>query len=321
MNIRDKNELHVVVVVDGRPGHEKQSLGIVQALAKRMTVSITSVDVSKRGFLSQLQSYIKLLVGWKMSDTAGLPVKADLVIGTGTRTHTTVLLLKKFFRIPAVTCMTPGVHLRNYFDICFVPEHDGVALRQNYFSTYGAPNTNTDKGMHSAKKGLILVGGEDDKSHVWESGKIIENISQVVAKEKDIDWVISSSPRTPRSTVCDIKDKIEQFSNCTFFDFKDTPKGWVEDQYDMCQTVWVTTDSISMLYEALSSGCFVNVFPMTWKTDTSKFKTNEDLLITKRLVIPFSSWEKGVTESIKPAQLNEAQRCADYILETCWTKN
>ena len=321
MNIRDKDEVHVVVVLDGRPGHEKQSLGIVQGLGQRMTVSTTIVDVSKRGFFSQLQSYIKLFFGLQMGDTTGLPTRADLVIGAGTRTHTTVLLLKKYFQIPAVTCMTPGVHLRDLFDICFVPEHDGVALRDNYFLTYGAPNTNSNKGMHSSEKGLILVGGEDDKSHVWESDEIIEKIFKVVVKEQDIDWVISSSPRTPKSTVCDIKEKIGQFSSCTFFDFKDTPKGWVEDQYDRCQTVWVTTDSISMLYEALSSGCIVNVFPMRWKKDTSKFKTNEDLLIAKKLVIPFSNWENGVTESIKPAQLNEAQRCADYILETCWTKN
>ncbi|BHH83243.1 mitochondrial fission ELM1 family protein [Desulforhopalus sp. 52FAK] len=321
MNIRDKDDVHVIVVLDGRPGHEKQSLGIVQALEQRVVVNTTTVDVSKRGFFSQLLSYIKLLSGWKTLDTTGLPNQPDLVIGTGTRTHTTVLLLKRYFQIPAVTCMTPGVHLRNLFDICFVPQHDGVERRYNYFSTYGAPNTNTDKGIHSSHKGLILVGGEDDKSHVWESDKIIENILQVVDKEKDIDWVISSSPRTPKATVRHIKEKILQFSNCVFFDFKDTPKGWVEEQYDMCKSVWVTTDSISMLYEALSSGCSVHVFPMSWKKDTSKFKANENLLIAKRLVIPFSDWEKGITELADSGQLNEALRCADYILETCWTKN
>jgi len=321
MNICDKDELDVVVVVDGRPGHEKQSLGIVQGLENRVTVNRTIIDVSTRGFLPQVDSYLKLLLNNKNPGIAGMPDKADLVICTGTRTHTTALLLKKYFHVPAAACMTPGVHLRNQFDICFVPEHDGGKIRANFFPTCGAPNSNTNKGKHQAQNGLILVGGVDEKSHVWESGKIVENIVEIIEKDSEINWVISSSPRTPEATVNHIVEKIKESKNATFYDFKDTPKGWVEEQYDLCQTVWVTTDSISMLYEALSSGCTVNVMPMSWKKDSSKFKKNEDLLVRKRLVTPFFAWKRGTGKPTELAQLNEAQRCADYILQTCWPRN
>jgi len=127
-----KSTKNVMVVVDGRPGHEKQSFGIVQALENRTAVKTTVIDISKRGFWAQLISYIQLLFSPGSADLA-LPEHVDLVIGTGTRTHSTVLNIKKQFQIPAITCMTPGLHLRNFFDICFVPEHDGVRKRNNYF--------------------------------------------------------------------------------------------------------------------------------------------------------------------------------------------
>ena len=320
MNTCKKNELNVIVVLDGRPGHEKQTLGLVSALSIRISVNSTVIDVSGRGILSQIKSYIELVFALPVT-TVSMPNSADLVMGTGTRTHATILNIKRHFHIPGITCMTPGKHLRNIFDICFVPAHDGATNRSNYYSTYGALNSNTDKGKHSTDKGLILIGGVDEKSHVWNSGDIVGNIVKVVGKEKNIHWTITSSPRTPISTVTLLVEELQIFDNYSFFDFKETAKGWVEKQYERCKTVWVTADSISMLYEALSSGCSVNIFQMPWKKSSSKFKKNEDILIKEGLVQTFSQWDQGAVISPKVAQLNEAQRCADYILQTCWPEN
>lgn len=314
------NTKSVVVVVDGRPGHEKQSFGIVQALENKIAVKTTVIDIAKRGFWPQFKSYTKLLFSSEVTDLS-LPESADLVIGTGTRTHSTVLNIKRYFQIPAITCMTPGRHLRNFFDICFVPEHDGVRKRNNYFFTCGAPNNCVNKKQHEKSRGLILLGGVDENSHTWDSQAIEIKIAQIISRQTNIHWVISSSPRTPQATVDGIRKITNNADNVTFFDYKETHKGWIEEQYNQCATVWVTSDSISMLYEALSSGCNVNIIEMPWKKSSSKFKRNEDLLIEKSLVIPFSSWERGVKDLPVLSQLNEAQRCADYILQTCWPKN
>ncbi|MFT5699280.1 MAG: mitochondrial fission protein ELM1 [Desulforhopalus sp.] len=320
MNNSEKSVVTVVVVVDGRPGHEKQSLGIVQALATIVQVNTFVVDISKRKLSAQFKSYLDFLLSFSPTNIS-FPEKADLVIGTGTRTHSTVLNIKKHFKIPAVTCMTPGRHIRKFFDICFVPEHDGCERRNNYFFTCGAPNICVNKGQHQKDKGLILLGGIDEKSHVWDSSDIEGKISQIISQEKHVDWIISSSPRTPQITVAAVRILADSFTNADFFHYKDTRKGWVEEQYDLCSTVWVTTDSISMLYEALSSGCRVNVLQMKWKRSSSKFKKNEDLLLDKKLVTPFSSWKSGSEGKPATHKLNEAQRCADYILEKCWPQN
>jgi mitochondrial fission protein ELM1 len=320
MNSRKKETVDVLVVVDGRPGHEKQSFGIIKALENRVKVNTFVVDISTRTLFQQLKSYGAFFFALSPDDIS-LPVHADLVIGTGTRTHSTVLNLKKYFKIPAVTCMTPSLHFRKHFDVCFVPEHDGCRARANYFFTYGAPNSSTDKGKHRSKKGLIVLGGVDVKSHDWNHKDITDKIAKIIFTEKDIQWMISTSPRTPAPTAAILAEIARTADNAVFFDYKDTAKGWIEEQYDSCATVWVTTDSISMLYEALSSGCRVYVLTMPWKDGGSKFKKNEDLLIKNSLVTPYSSWEKGkVDQSIK-IKLNEAQRCADHILQTCWQEN
>ncbi|WP_169309070.1 ELM1/GtrOC1 family putative glycosyltransferase [Desulforhopalus sp. IMCC35007] len=321
MNNRKKEVLDVLVVVDGRPGHEKQSFGIIKALGNRVKVNTFVVDISKKKFFQQLKSYGTFFFSLPPGEIT-LPDHADLVIGTGTRTHSTVLNLKKYFKIPAVTCMTPSLHFRKYFDVCFVPEHDNCTARANYFFTYGAPNTSTDKRKHSEEKGLIVLGGVDAKSHDWNHKDITDKITKIIFTEKNIQWIVSSSPRTPAPTAAVLAEIARTADNAEFFDYKDTAKGWIEEQYDSCARVWVTTDSISMLYEALSSGCRVYVLTMPWKDGGNKFKKNEELLIKKGLVTPYSSWEKGkVDQSINTIKLNEAQRCADHILQTCWQEN
>ncbi len=88
------NEVHVAVVIDGRPGHEKQTFGIVNALSKKKSVTTSVIDISKRTIISQWWSYVELFLRLPYKSVKK-PNQADLVIGTGTRTHTTILNLKR----------------------------------------------------------------------------------------------------------------------------------------------------------------------------------------------------------------------------------
>jgi hypothetical protein len=73
-----------------------------------------------------------------------------------------------------------------------------------------------------------------------------------------------------------------------------------------------------MIYEAITAGCSVGILPMQWVSKNSKFKKNEDVLLAKSLVIPFSSWENGIVTWDESIKLNEAERCADRILQQWW---
>jgi mitochondrial fission protein ELM1 len=199
--------------------------------------------------------------------------------------------------------------------LCFVPEHDGRTEGGNIMLTVGAPTRSQNKRSHRKECGLILLGGVDPKSHHWQSRQVIKMVEKIVATDRQKSWTISSSPRTPQDTVVMLKQLSKQYDNSQFFDYKDTSAGWIEEQYDKNEVVWITADSISMIYEAITAGCRVGIFPMQWRNKKSKFKRNEDVLMAKRLVVPFNSNEEGYRTWGENRELNEAGRCAERILQ------
>lgn len=311
--------LRVVALLDGKPGHEKQTMGIIKALEKKTTVDLVEIKQPKLTLLQTLRRTCRLLFT-KSGEGNDQVENRDLLIGTGTATHLSLLLYKRQYSIPAVICMSPASYLKPYFDICFVPEHDGIDQSDNVFFTIGAPNCSEDKKIHKENAGLILLGGIDRKSHHWDSKKISAMIKEILIREDTTQWTISSSPRTPQQTVSDMVKLVTQYENCRFYDYRDTEQGWIEQQYDQNSLVWVTSDSISMMFEALSAGCNVGLLPIQWKKKQSKFKKNEEVLLKEKLVISYDQWDNIGISWAASSGLNEAQRCANRILEKWWLK-
>ncbi len=320
MDSEKAKELRVIALFDGRPGHEKQTMGIVQALQAKVPVQVIRINVKKFSLIEEVVQTCRVflpLAGLSHEHIEG----GDVLIGTGSRTHLPMLLYKKKYAIPAVTCMTPASHLRNRFDLCFVPEHDGVVETRNINLTIGAPNCSQNKRKHQKECGLILLGGVDIKSHHWESRQMAEMVEEIVKREAQIHWSVSSSPRTPQDTIVMIKKLVDVYDNINFFDYQNTLPGWIEEQYDKSDVVWVSADSISMVYEAITAGCNVGIFPVRWIRENSKFQRNEKILFEKKLVMSFKAWERGDIAQNEKIELSEAQRCADLILKKWWFKN
>jgi mitochondrial fission protein ELM1 len=103
-----------------------------------------------------------------------------------------------------------------------------------------------------------------------------------------------------------------------FRPFTSTPRGWLEKMYDSCGTVWVTADSISMIYEALSAGCRVGVIPVRWKKKENKFQRSLDFLVSEKRIVFFPD---SPEESVIAEHLDEAGRCAGEIIRRWQKKN
>ncbi len=312
--------MRITALLDGRPGHEKQTMGIIQALQKRVDVQVNLLPIKEVSLFKFLAQARNLFGSGKAEDDCAV-WNSDLLLGTGSRTHLLLLLYKNIFSIPAVTCMTPALYLRYGFDLCFVPEHDGKKEKGNIVVTAGSPNCSHNKKIHQHDRGLILLGGEDSKSHRWNGLEVVNMVEEVVLADSKKLWILSSSPRTPQSTIDLVRHLVDRYGTLQFFDYRDTPSGWVEEQYDRSDVVWVTSDSISMIYEALTAGCKVGIFPMQWVRRNSKFKRNEDALLERGLVKSFASWEQGNMSWGDNIELNEAQNCAKRILKKWWPEN
>jgi len=308
------NCLNILAILDGRPGHEKQTQGIIQALQAITQIKVTyfKINYGLRNYLSNLGNYEK-----KLKPLPNQRNNYDIIIGSGRHTHLSILTKGRKFGAKTITCMSPSPLLINFFDLCLVPDHDKVKNKANIIKTTGPPNLSSNLGKHNKNEGLILLGGICSK-HRWYSSEITAMVKSIINCEKTTNWTISSSPRTPEDIIAQTIDYTKNTTNCQFYSYQDTPDGWLEQQYNKCQTVWVTSDSISMVYEAITAGCQVGILPVTRKNKNDKFNLSEQNLIYAKLATRYQDWLRGKYFVNNDTNLNEAERCARIILTKWW---
>lgn len=302
----------IALFFDGRPGHEKQTLGLVEQLKKKIAFETVSFRVKKATLFESGKS---LLAYYTFGSKAQHDLRdCSIAIGTGTHTHLPMLLAKKHSPLYVVTCMTPARYLVNDFDLIFAPHHDGMAKYSNVFETIGPPNTNCNNAAHEKGRTLILLGGVDTKSHVWNEVSLLYSLNQIISAQNQTSYILSSSPRTPEATETAVRELAEEHPHVSFYPFSETASGWIEAEYVRAEEVWVTGDSISMVYEALSSGCKVGIIPVQWKAKSYKFMQSEKYLYKNGYVLSLEDYLAGIRWSDHNKPLNEAERCANELL-------
>ncbi len=308
--------LSIVVFLEGSPGHEKQSRAVVAEICcLRSGVHVQEIQLPRQGQMQRLLQRAVLPVCSECClKDINIIRSPDLIIGTGAATHTALLAAKQRYQVPVVTCMAPQKYLRSRFDLCLVPRHDRLPASENIFITDGPPTLSAATGPKDPEKGLILLGGSGFFSGLsWNTRDILHFVSSVAQKDSHRQWIVSSSPRTPQDTCERVARFAGETNMVTFCHYTDTPAGWVEERYRESAVVWVTVDSISMMYEALSAGCRVGVYPLRSRTHGSKYQIVLENLIEKHWVVDFPGWMQG-HEIPAPVQLNEARRCAEEIV-------
>ena len=203
--------------------------------------------------------------------------------------------------------MKPSLPL-GCFDLCIAPHHDfpGASAAGNLILTRGALNRVTQH--HGEKSGkLILVGGPS-KTHGWDGAALL---SQLTAATDRGGWEMTDSRRTPAGFLDEAK---AQLSGVTVFPHRDTPPDWVPQRLGAAKEVWVTEDSVSMIYEALSSGARVGLLPMPSCVGRSRVMTGIDGLVADGYLNRYEAWETSHCLAAAPEVLREADRCAEIVL-------
>ena len=100
--------------------------------------------------------------------------------------------------------------------------------------------------------------------------------------------------------------------NAKVWSASETPPGWVEQQLREAGQVWVSEDSISMIFESLTAGGQVGVF-QTPRLQEDRITQAIDQLQVQRWLTSFASWQKsGVLQ--RAPRFCEADRAADWLL-------
>jgi mitochondrial fission protein ELM1 len=287
-------------ISDGKPGHDNQSLGLAEALLRRVPGSEHCIPLAgSGGFFARLRAAGAAAVG--------LPVP-DLILAAGHATHPALLWLARKHRAKSVVLMKPSLPL-SCFDLCIAPEHDFPAgcTRPNLILTRGALNRVFPAAGEKSGK-LILIGGPS-KTHGWDG----EAMLAMLAKATDRGgWELTDSRRTPAGFLDQIREKIP---GIVTHSHRETPPGWVPEKLRAAKEVWVTEDSVSMIYEALTSGARVGLLPVPQLVRDSRVLRGIDRLVADGFLTPYARWAETQRIARPPETLREAERCAEITIQ------
>lgn len=290
----------ILIVTDGKAGHQNQSLGLAEALVRLRP----GLFIRQMAPLSNSQALFALLFG----RCAVAQDRPALAIGAGHGTHLTLLALKRFWRVPVIVLMRPSLPLC-LFDLCLIPEHDSPPKRRNVIATRGALNR-IRPGTGKSGAGLILIGGPS-KNSGWNEPLLLGQLEEVV-RQTPGDWVLTTSRRTPASTV----RKLKSLEGIDVVPVEQTTPDWLPEKLAAARCCWVTEDSVSMIYEALSAGCAVGVLEVPWKRK-GRLLRGVNTLKDRGLLTPFDRWS-GTPLPAPEHRFDEAGRCAEAVLDRGW---
>ncbi len=298
--------LIVWIVSDGKPGHVNQSRGLAEALARAVPVDLHTVPA-----LPTWRAWLALLLKRLPGETPPAP---DLIMGAGHATHLTLLAARRARGGRAVVLMKPSLP-RRWFDLCILPKHDRISADPGTLVTEGAINRIRPAMDPDPHQGLLLIGGISPHFE-WNTDAIHVQIKSILARSPDTHWTLTTSRRTPAEFLA----LLPTAPNLSVVPHTATTRDWLPEQLARCGTVWVTPDSASMVFEALTVGATVGVFDLP-VNPASRVGWAIAQLADAHRVTRFVNWCAHGKLHPNTQPLAEADRCATWILEWLKRKN
>lgn len=290
--------MHIVYVSDGKAGHRSQALGLFQAM-QRQQANATFEEVSIHDL--PIISLIKALFSSKNTLFEQAP---DFIFGVGSHTHFRVWLLGKIFKkAKTVILMKPNLPIA-WFDYAVIPEHDGITPNGRVIVTRGALNPIRNENRHQKARILIALGGSS-KRHQWNQEKVLLSVQQIVKHNPNSEIILTTSRRTPAEFI-DILRKQSFTKYLQICPVEQTPQGWIFEEMQKAEAVWVTEDSVSMIYEALTAGCRVGVIAMD-RLKKDRITNSVDRLLKQEQI--------GLESQVTQLPVAGTFREADHVME------
>lgn len=295
--------MHIVYVSDGKAGHRSQAAGLYKAMQRQSAEVVTFQEISIEDL--PLFSLIKAIFQHSSPVFTQTP---DYIIGVGSHTQSRVLLLGKVYpAAKTVILMKPNFPF-GWFNHVIIPEHDGVPAQGNVLLSKGALNPIVNEQRHIQNRILIALGGSS-KRHQWNDEKVLSAIENIVTLNPQAEIILTTSRRTPADFLTQLRQQAYA-AQLQIYPVEQTPQGWIFEEMQKAEAVWVTEDSVSMIYEALTAGCRVGVIPMD-RLKADRIVKSVDTLLDQRII----SAQFNLNELTEAVAFEEASSVAQKLLE------
>ncbi|MFC1621612.1 ELM1/GtrOC1 family putative glycosyltransferase [Candidatus Omnitrophota bacterium] len=202
---------------------------------------------------------------------------ADIVISCGASSVAANAFLKYENNAKGIVIMNPGLGRSNKFDLIVLPRHDAFGKsKSNALITEIAPNrvlpsasslsakgetSPATAGGQPPAKGLGLLIGGDAKNFKLKK----EDVEKVIdsALKMDCEVFVSTSRRTSPEIEELVEKKLSGEGKWLVIASKNNKEGVVQEIFDKSEVIIVSSESMSMISEAVSSGKHVVVFKAT----------------------------------------------------------
>ena len=287
---------------DGKSGHDNQSLGLLDALQRRTRIHSYDIPVPPGGGLD-----------WMLGRFRAGELLPDpwLIMGAGHATHLPMLAARRARGGKTAVLMSPDLP-KSLFDLCVIPEHDRPRLAANILVTKGSLNRMQVVCGQAQDRGLLMVGGPS-RHYRWDHRRVVEQIAGVIRFSPVRHWVLTTSRRTPPGFAERVRQMIfNRNLRLTIVSWRDTSDQWLGAQLRRSCCTWVTEDSVSMIYEALTAGIPVGLLSVPPRRN-DRVVSGVRKLAAGRNVMTYSDWSAGRPLPHPGEVFDEANRVAGQI--------
>jgi mitochondrial fission protein ELM1 len=231
----------------------------------------------------------------------------DLIIGAGHHLHKPMLRTRWHLGGRCVVLMRPSLPTF-LFDLALVPEHDRVWVSRNVEPTLGMLSP-SQVSESDPQRGVVLLGGISKHFH-WSNEDVARQVHKIVVDAPQQQWQIIDSRRTPN----ELREHLQLPDYAKYVHWRDTQPSWLTHQLSRSSATWVTPDSASMVYEALSFSGRVGVIELRARRRSNKLANGVRRLHALGYV---GQSAKGPLseQNLNAVALAEHRRCAKLILQ------
>jgi mitochondrial fission protein ELM1 len=140
---------------------------------------------------------------------------------------------------------------------------------------------------------------------------LLKQVAEILRRDPRV-WTIATSRRTPAATIGALRALTGE--SVTLVRPQDEPADWLGGQLAQMPVVWVTEDSVSMLYESLTAGAACGVIGVP-DVKPSRIQRGLEGLVADGAVVLFNDWRAGRALSSPAEPFDEAGRCADWMMD------
>ena len=251
-----------LILSDRKPGHFHQSVALCQHLEWDHKVCEIEIPSAFHRVLSHFLDSLSIhsQLPFRLSEE---PSPCDIIVSAGSRTYYANKVLARKLKAKSIAILAPRGYRWN-FDALIIPDYDNPPRQENVISvpinlSYVEPELIEEKVQefyqrHSPRpnpvpKIGILLGG-NNKAGNMNPQKIGQQLNQIEQNHPGSEIWVTTSRRTPPEVETDLRQRKFAYRHL----YSEEPYNPIPAFIHLCDHLYVTIDSTSMLSECVSSG-------------------------------------------------------------------